>query len=78
MVTKKDKMFSVEIVKELDGKNFYAIVPALPGCYSQGKTIEEAKKNIAEAIYLHLSCMKKAGEVLPDFETYQTTIQIGL
>jgi predicted RNase H-like HicB family nuclease len=25
-------------------------VPALPGCFSQGKTIEELKRNIAEAI----------------------------
>jgi predicted RNase H-like HicB family nuclease len=75
---KKGKIFSVEIIKELDGKNFYAIVPALPGCFSQGKTIEEAKKNIAAAIELHLGCLKKDGETPPDFETYQTTIQVGI
>lgn len=29
-------------------------VPALPGCFSQGDTFEEAKKNIKEAIELYL------------------------
>jgi predicted RNase H-like HicB family nuclease len=34
---------------------FIVTVPALPGCVSQGKTEAEAKKNIAEAIELHIS-----------------------
>ena len=29
---------------------YFAEVPALPGCVSQGKTITEAKENIKEAI----------------------------
>lgn len=28
-------------------------VPALPGCFSQGDTFEEARKNIREAIELY-------------------------
>ena len=35
--------------------------PALPGCVSQGKTEAEAKKNIAEAIELHLSALARDG-----------------
>jgi predicted RNase H-like HicB family nuclease len=33
-------------------------VPALPGCFSQGKTIEELKRNIAEAIEGWLEVMR--------------------
>ena len=33
---------------------YVAVCPALPGCYSQGETIEEAQENIREAILLCL------------------------
>ncbi len=40
-----------QVVIEKDESGYYvAEVPALPGCYSQGKTIVETKKNIKEAI----------------------------
>lgn len=39
--------------KEKDGR-FSVSVPALPGCFSQGDTFEEAKKNIEEAIALYI------------------------
>lgn len=40
-------------------------VPSLPGCYSQGETIEEALANIKEAIELHIEDMLDAGEAVP-------------
>ena len=40
--------------------------PSLPGCYSQGDTVEEALSNIKEAIQLCLEDMRAAGEELPD------------
>ncbi|KAF1079020.1 type II toxin-antitoxin system HicB family antitoxin [Methanogenium sp. MK-MG] len=45
--------FRILLEKDEDGW-FTATVPSLPGCISQGRTEEEAKKNIAEAIELHL------------------------
>ena len=40
-----------KIVVEKDETGYYvAEVPALPGCVTQGRTIEEVKKNIKEAI----------------------------
>jgi predicted RNase H-like HicB family nuclease len=51
-----------KIILELDEDGWYIVtVPALPGCVSQGKTEEEAKKNIAEAIELHLSALARDG-----------------
>ncbi|MBN2010280.1 type II toxin-antitoxin system HicB family antitoxin [candidate division KSB1 bacterium] len=38
------------IIEKDDSGYFTAEVPALPGCFSQGETIDEAKKNIREAI----------------------------
>jgi predicted RNase H-like HicB family nuclease len=46
------KFYSFEIVieKEIEDDGYYAYSPTLPGCYSNGKTIEEAKRNIREAV----------------------------
>ena len=41
----------VDIIIEKDESGYYvAEAPAFPGCFSQGKTLEESKKNIKEAI----------------------------
>lgn len=51
-----------KITLEQDEDGWYIVtVPALPGCISQGKTEEEAKKNFAEAIELHLSALARDG-----------------
>jgi predicted RNase H-like HicB family nuclease len=41
--------FQVNIEQDESGY-FFAEVPALPGCYSQGTSFEEASNNIKEAI----------------------------
>ena len=42
------------IVHPAEEGGFWAEVPALPGCYSQGDTMEEMLDNIREAIECHL------------------------
>ncbi len=41
--------FLITIYQDEDGM-FIAECPAIPGCVSQGKTLEEAEKNIQAAI----------------------------
>ena len=50
------------------GEDGYWVVecPSLPGCISQGKTKEEAVKNIREAIDSYLEVLKEDGEPIPD------------
>ena len=43
-----------------------ATCPSLPGCYSQGDTVDGALDNIREAIELCLEDMQAHGEVIPD------------
>ena len=47
--------FQIVIEKEPEDDGYYAYSPTLPGCFSNGRTIEEAKRNIREAVELHLS-----------------------
>ncbi len=40
-----------------DEGGFVALVPALPGCHTQGETLEEAEMNVKEAIALYLESL---------------------
>jgi len=42
------------IIHPAEEGGYWAEVPSLKGCYSQGETVEEAKENILEAIQLYL------------------------
>jgi predicted RNase H-like HicB family nuclease len=45
---------------------FWATVAELPGCYTQGETIEEVEENVKDAIEAGLHALKDAGEPLPE------------
>lgn len=48
-------MMRVKVVLEASDEGGYTVyVPSLPGCISEGETVEEALKNIHEAIELYL------------------------
>ncbi len=64
---KKMYSFSVHYEATSDG-GFVAIVPALPGCHTQGETLEETEQNVREAIELYLSSLAAHGEPLPEEE----------
>lgn len=49
--------FLVRFERESDGYSAY--VPALPGCFSQGDTLDEAMENVKEAIRAYLESEKK-------------------
>ncbi len=49
--------FQVIIEKEPDDEGYLAYSPTLPGCFSSGLTIEEAKASIREAIQLHVESL---------------------
>ena len=52
------QQFKIILEQDEDGY-FVASVPALPGCYTQAKTLPELKERIKEAIAL---CLEEAKE----------------
>ena len=72
--------FEIVIEKEENGKGYYAHCPNLPGCFSNGPTIEAARKNIREAIELHLESLSKHRKEIPQQEklVHVEEISIGL
>jgi predicted RNase H-like HicB family nuclease len=59
--------YSVIVLKAEEG-GFWAEVAALPGCYSQGETVEEALENVKEAIALYLDALREEGRDIPKDE----------
>jgi predicted RNase H-like HicB family nuclease len=56
--------FRVFVEQDEDGV-FVAEVPSLPGCLSDGKTREQALRNVREAIALYLESLEVHGEPIP-------------
>lgn len=55
MNQKKLKVLEYNTIFQEEKEGGFSVwVPSLPGCASQGKTFEDAKKNIKEAIELYL------------------------
>jgi predicted RNase H-like HicB family nuclease len=44
---------------------YHALCPALPGCHSEGDTLDEAIANVREAIEAYLESLQAHGEPAP-------------
>ncbi len=56
------------IVHYAEEGGFWVDVPSLPGCFSQGETIDEAMSNVRDAIELHIQGLKDDGQQIPKEE----------
>lgn len=56
--------FRVLIEQDEDGV-FVATCPSLPGCVSQGRTRDEARANVQDAMAGYLASLKKHGDPVP-------------
>ncbi|MBV9282006.1 MAG: type II toxin-antitoxin system HicB family antitoxin [Chloroflexi bacterium] len=57
--------YDVLIHPDPDSGFYLAEVPDLPGCVSQGRTVEEAKAAIQEAIQGHVEVLRDLGRDVP-------------
>ena len=56
---------------------FAAFVPALPGCHTQGETLEETERNVMEAIELYIESMAAHHEPIPmDGRSFQGRVTV--
>jgi predicted RNase H-like HicB family nuclease len=49
------------VVHPEPGGGYWGEVPSLPGCYSQGESIEELQVNLREAISGYLEVLRSEG-----------------
>ncbi len=77
-ITKKIYSYSVFYEAALEG-GYVAFVPALPGCHTQGETLEETEKNTKEAVELYLESLTAHKESIPEeIKSFQGTVRVPI
>lgn len=61
----KQRTYRILLTPEDEG-GFSVSVPALPGCFTQGETVEEAIEMAKEAISVYIESLEEDGEPIPD------------
>lgn len=62
------------VLEPSDDGGYTAVVPALPGCISEGDTREEALKNVEEAVRLYLEPAEDEEGFAPDAEVVELAV----
>ncbi len=65
------------IVIEKAGNNYSAYSPDILGCVTTGKTREETKRNMREAIEFHLEGLVEDGDPIPESESTAEYIMVN-
>lgn len=60
------RRYTILLTQDPEDGGYTVRVPALPGCNTQGDTIEEAIGNAREAISVYLSDIEASGESIPE------------
>ena len=69
-------MVRYAIVIEKGERNFSAYVPDLPGCVATGDSIEEARREIQEAVAFHIEGIRADGLAVPEATSLVTYVDI--
>lgn len=62
--------FEILVEKEQEDEGYSAYSPTLPGCFSNGRTIEEAKRNIRGAIRQHIASLLAHGQLAHELKQH--------
>lgn len=60
--------FEVVIEKEPEDDGYMAYSPNLPGCFGAGRSIEDAKRNMRQALEQHVLSLLDRGQPIPQNE----------
>ena len=72
-------MQKVSVIIEKDTAGYFAFCPNLPGCQSQGDSMDEAVANIRDAILLYMETLSPEElSELVSREIFSTTIEVSV
>lgn len=53
------------ILHEAEEGGYWVEIPSLPGCFSQGETVEDSLANVPDAIRSHVEALRDDGQNVP-------------
>ena len=65
----------VVVIQTAEEGGYWAEFPALPGCFTQARTIEHLIERAPEAVASHLDALREDGQPVPNERLLITTIQ---
>jgi len=70
--------YTIILHPDTDEGGYTVTVPSLPGCITQGDTLEEAIAMAKDAIKLHLEVLAADGEPIPEEREHPQAITIDV
>lgn len=68
------RKYHIVLIPDKEDGGYTVEVIGLPGCITEGNSIEECLQNAKEAIALHLECLEE--ENVPDINPIFTTVEV--
>jgi predicted RNase H-like HicB family nuclease len=70
--------YPVILTPDLEDGGYTAECPSIPGCVSEGDTVEEAMRNIRDAIEGCLAVLREKGEPIPQpSDSLLAAVEVG-
>ncbi len=70
--------YTIILHPDPDEGGYTVTVPALPGCVTQGETLEEAIAMAKDAIRLYIESLRADGEVIPEEREHPQAIIVDI
>lgn len=62
----KERQYTIILEPDLEDGGYTVTVPALPGCHTQGDSLEDAVAMAKDAIACWIASAEKHGELIPE------------
>jgi predicted RNase H-like HicB family nuclease len=73
-----DRRYTIILYPDTEEGGYTVVVPALPGCITQGETIEEAIAMGKDAIQLYVETLLADGLPVPEEQEHLQAIVVGV
>ncbi|HZR39376.1 MAG TPA: type II toxin-antitoxin system HicB family antitoxin [Ktedonobacteraceae bacterium] len=74
----RERQYTIILHPDSEGGGYTVTVPALPGCVTQGETLEEAIAMAKDAIRLYIDSLIADGEPVPEEREHPQAIIINV